>query len=96
MFKKYSVKSLDGYDISFSLNKTQEEVRECQLPLVVFNYGLVCNNAHWQEQLPYFDSLGYPILIHDYRLHFDSALEAPIESLTFENIALDLHQVLAE
>lgn len=96
MFKKYSVKSLDGYDISFSLNKTQEEVLECQLPLVVFNYGLVCNNAHWQEQLPYFDSLGYPILIHDYRLHFDSALEAPIESLTFENIALDLHQVLAE
>lgn len=96
MFEKHSVKSLDGYDIFYSLNKKIEEIRDSKLPLLVFNYGLVCNNAHWQEQLPYFNKLGYPILIHDYRIHFESALDAPIESLTFKNIALDLHQVLKE
>jgi non-heme chloroperoxidase len=94
MFNKHIAKSLDGYDISYSLNKSIERIKKCKLPLLVFNYGLVCNNAHWQEQLPYFDNLGYPILIHDYRLHYESALQAPIESLTFENIALDLHEIL--
>lgn len=94
MFKKHNIKSLDGFDLFFSLNKKAEDIRDSKLPLLVFNYGLVCNNAHWQEQLPYFDKLGYPILIHDYRLHFESALDAPIESLTFENIANDLHEIL--
>lgn len=96
MFKKHKTKSFDGYDLYYSINRSIEEIKESEVPLLVFNYGLVCNNAHWQEQLPYFESKGYQILIHDYRLHFESALDAPIESLTFENMAKDLNSVLTE
>lgn len=96
MFKKYKTKSHDGFDLYYSLNKTSDEIKNSDLPLLVFNYGLVCNNAHWKEQLPYFDSLGHPMLIHDYRLHFESALDAPLESLTFENMSKDIRSLLEE
>lgn len=96
MFKKFKTKSFDDFDLFYSLNRSIEEIKESNEPLLVFNYGLVCNNAHWQEQLPYFDSLGYQILIHDYRLHFESALDAPIDSLTFKNMSNDLSSLLIE
>ena len=96
MFKKFKTKSFDDFDLFYSLNRSKEEISESNEPLLVFNYGLVCNNAHWQEQLPYFDSLGYKILIHDYRLHYESALDAPMESLTFQNMATDLNSILEE
>jgi len=96
MFKKHKSKSFDGHDLYFSINRPIEEIKKLDSPLLVFNYGLVCNNAHWQEQLPFFESKGHAILIHDYRLHFESALDAPIESLTFENMAKDLQSILKE
>ena len=65
-------------------------------PLVVFNYGLVCNNAHWKLQIPYFDELGYQILIHDYRCHYSSSgAENGVEECTFKNMCEDLHQLIS-
>lgn len=95
MFKKHKIKSFDGYDLHYSINMPIEEIKSSKRPLLFFNYGLVCNNAHWQEQLPYFESRGFPILIHDYRLHFESAPDAPIETLTFTNIVKDIDSILS-
>lgn len=62
--------------------------------VLVFNYGLVCSNFHWKYQLPYFDSLGYKILIHDYRGHYQSTCHSGTETITIENIANDLVGIL--
>lgn len=66
-------------------------------PLLVFNYGLVCNHRHWQEQLPFFIQNEYPVLIHDYRFHFNSSetKEGALEDCRFSEIASDLNQLLA-
>lgn len=63
-------------------------------PLIVFNYGLVCNNAHYEAQIPFFDNLGYEILIHNYRGHYTSSGEENIEAITFKNMALDLLEII--
>lgn len=62
--------------------------------LLVFNYGLVCNITHWKYQLQHFDELGYQILFHDYRGHFNSSGQDDIENVTFKNITSDLHQII--
>jgi len=59
-------------------------------PVLVFNYGLVCSNMHWQYQTNYFDQLGYQILIHDYRGHFQSSGKERIEKITFKQMAKDI------
>ncbi len=63
-------------------------------PVLIFNYGLVCSNSHWQYQIPFFEKLGYKILIHDYRGHFTSTCNEPLESLTFKNITDDLAAIM--
>ncbi len=63
-------------------------------PLIVFNYGLVCNIEHWAHQVEYFDEHGYQILTHDYRAHFNSSGSEDISSVTFKNMAEDLKQIL--
>ncbi|MBF0311821.1 MAG: alpha/beta hydrolase [Oligoflexia bacterium] len=65
------------------------------MPLLVFNYGLVCSNQHWSKQIPFFSSKSYPILLHDYRGHYASSL--PPEgygSLTFKNFAYDIMELV--
>ncbi len=83
----------DGTRIFYRTNFHQEEMQEGS-PLLVFVYGLLCNNMHWLFQLPYFDNLGYNILIHDLRGHFSSSGKEYIESCTFENFAKDLRELL--
>ncbi len=59
-------------------------------PILVFNYGLVCSNHHWKFQTEYFDRLGYQILIHDYRGHFQSTGQQNVEKITFTQMAQDV------
>ncbi len=64
-------------------------------PVVVFIYGLLCSNNHFKYQIPYFEEMGYQILLHDYRFHFASSQDGDIETCNFPNIAKDLHELLA-
>ncbi|MCO4793606.1 MAG: alpha/beta hydrolase [Bacteriovoracaceae bacterium] len=65
--------------------------------LLVFNYGLVCNNAHWKDQLKYFDELEYQILTHDYRCHYSSSGSSEdVESINFKSIASDVKQLVSQ
>jgi pimeloyl-ACP methyl ester carboxylesterase len=59
-------------------------------PTLVFNYGLVCSNHHWKYQVEYFDELGFQILLHDYRGHFQSSGSQNIKKLTFQQMAKDI------
>ena len=62
-------------------------------PVLVFNYGLVCSNHHWKFQTEYFDNLGYQILIHDYRGHFQSTGAGDVKKITFQQMAKDVHDL---
>lgn len=84
-------KTFDGEQIFFTTNfSPDEEVTD----VLVFNYGLVCSNFHWSKQLDHFDNLGYKILIHDYRGHYQSSGEQNLEAITFENISNDIYGLL--
>ena len=63
-------------------------------PLLVFNYGFLCSNAHFKYQIPFFEKKGIQILIHDYRCHFSSSGMEDIESCTFDNINSDLTELI--
>lgn len=63
-------------------------------PVIVFIYGLLCSNNHFKYQIPFFEELGFQILLHDYRYHFASSQDGDIETCTFPNIARDLHELL--
>lgn len=65
-------------------------------PVIFFNYGLVCNFNHYKYQIPFFDELGYKIVLHDYRHHFQSVSSEPIETCTFRNIAEDIKAIYDE
>lgn len=91
-FKNHSFTTSDRFNIAYGHNfdSTVDESKPC----LVFNYGLVCNLAHWKFQIPYFHELGYPILYHDYRFHFDSSSSQSISDLTFSRIVNDIHELL--
>ncbi len=61
-------------------------------PVLVFNYGLVCSTYHWSFQSDYFKE-NYPILIHDYRGHFQSTGRDEIGKITFSQIAKDINDL---
>lgn len=88
------INSHDGTKLYFAINKSRVDISKTT-PLF-FNYGLVCNNAHWQEQIKYFDEQGYPIIIHDFRGHFNSSPNIDVEKVTFDNIVEDMKCILAE
>lgn len=83
----------DGEQIFYSTNfpidfKTPHE------KVLLFNYGLVCSNLHWKYQLEWFHDAGFKILFHDYRGHFQSSGKDNLSAITFERIALDIHEML--
>jgi len=82
----------DGSRIFYQTNFTKGTNPE--LPLLVFNYGLVCNFEHWKHQVPFFDDLGFPILMHHYRGHFSSSGNDNIEKIKFETMANDLNGLI--
>jgi non-heme chloroperoxidase len=83
-------KTSDGEQIFYSRNFTEVDDSK---PVLVFNYGLVCSNHHWKYQLSHFDTLGYQILIHDYRGHFQSSGKEHLENVTFNQIARDIYDL---
>jgi len=77
------------YSTNFNISSKKQHK-----PVLVFNYGLVCNNNHWQYQYEYFDKLNYNILLHDYRCHFNSSGKQSVSSCTFSNITQDIYELV--
>ena len=75
---------------------TNVQVSKKNLPPLIFNYGLVCSHEHFRHQIEFFDSLGYPIVLHDYRFHYNSDSKASIKHCTLKNICHDLLTLLDE
>jgi non-heme chloroperoxidase len=84
----------DGTRIFYSTNFNEGENR-IERPLLVFVYGLVCNNEHWKWQIEYFDKNNYDLLIHDFRGHYNSSGNEDINSCTFKNFSEDLHGLVS-
>ena len=89
----YNIAKLTNATIEYKvLNPDKKKHAET----IIFLYGLVCNNRHWEFQLNYFLENGFQVLIHNYRYHFgsmpnDNNLEG---NCTFRNIAADLEELL--
>lgn len=84
----------EGIRLFYNTNYPTTELNP-EKPVVVFIYGLLCSNYHFKYQIPYFEEMGYQILLHDYRFHFASSQDGDIETCSFPNIAKDLHELLA-
>lgn len=74
------------------INFDQEKLTSDK-PVLVFNYGLVCNVEHWKHQLEYFDKLGFPIVFHDYRFHFKSGSTGTIRDCRFDFMVQDIEEL---
>lgn len=85
----------DGIRIFYNTNFHPSE-QDTSRPVLVLIYGLLCSNNHYKYQIPYFEELGYQILIHDYRFHYASSQDGDIETCNFPNITKDLHELLSE
>lgn len=85
----------DGIRIFYNTNFHPSE-QDTSRPVLVLIYGLLCSNNHYKYQIPFFEELGYQILIHDYRFHYASSQDGDIETCNFPNITKDLHELLAE
>lgn len=85
------LKTSDGEQIFYTTNFPPGKAIE---NVLVFNYGLVCSNHHWQDQIKFFNELGFKILLHDYRGHFQSSGNHSVEDITFNRIALDLNEII--
>lgn len=83
----------DGTRLFYNTNFPQTHLSH-EKPVIVFIYGLLCSNYHFKYQIPFFEELGYQILLHDYRFHYTSSQD-DIEGVTFQNISNDLHELLA-
>ncbi len=75
------------YTINFKPSSSSKNV-------LIFNYGLVCSHHHWQYQIDYFDQLGLPILMYDYRGHFQSSGITHLENINFFRMATDLKELI--
>ena len=83
-------KTSDGEQIFYSKNFITFEPNR---PMIVLNYGLVCSNHHWKFQIPFLDHLGYQLLIHDYRGHFQSTGAQDVKKITFPQMASDVAEL---
>lgn len=85
----------DNFRIFFSTNFSISDFDKAR-PLLVFNYGLVCNNEHWRHQVDHYNQQGYAILVHDYRCHYSSSGgEEEFPTCTFKNFAKDLDELIS-
>ncbi len=83
-------KTEDNEQIFYLKNFSVFDVTKTTL---IFNYGLVCSNHHWQYQVEYFDQKGYQILLHDYRGHFQSTGADNVKKITFPQMAKDIKEL---
>lgn len=91
-FKENKFKTPEGLSLNYGLNFDPNSPKDA--PYIVLNYGLVCNIAHYQHQIPFFSNLGFNVVYHDYRFHFESDRTESINDLTFENISKDMSFLL--
>ncbi len=85
------LKISDGEQIFYTTNfKPTANLED----VLVFNYGLVCSNFHYSKQIKYFDDLGFKILLHDYRGHYQSSGGHDLSQITFSRIANDLIELV--
>ena len=90
-FKEASFTTTDNIKIHYGKNF---DTFNSEKETIVFNYGLVCNIAHWEKQIPYYHNQGYQVVYHDYRFHFNSDKTDNIEDLSFDNITNDMRELL--
>ncbi|EQC51686.1 alpha/beta fold hydrolase [Bacteriovorax sp. DB6_IX] len=81
--------------IHYKINFDPKELTDNDT-VIVFNYGLVCNVEHFMLQTDFFHEQGHKVLIHDYRCHFESTSKDGVKSVTFKNIANDMHSLIEE
>ena len=86
-YKKTTVPN--GSQIEYAYLNATENKRP-----IVFLYGLVCNNRHFEPQISHFSRKGHPILIQNYRHHFGSTSAEPLDLCNFEKIAEDCHLLM--
>ncbi len=82
----------DGQHLKYQTNFQLFE-HDKNLPVILFNYGLVCSEFHWKYQISYFIDK-YPIIIHDYRGHYESTGKDELEKLNIPQIAKDTYELL--
>ncbi len=90
-FRKKSFITSDNFEIEFWYNFP---INKEGPPALLFNYGLVCSNQHWQKQIDYFHEKGFPIICHNYRGHFAHHQNGALKDVTFHNIALDIKKIV--
>ena len=83
----------DGTRVFYNTNFSIENYQPHK-PVLVFIYGLLCSNFHFKFQIPYFENLGYQILLHDYRFHYSTSGQGDLSNCSFANISQDLHELL--
>jgi pimeloyl-ACP methyl ester carboxylesterase len=83
----------DGTRIFYNTNFSLADLKKDR-PVLVFVYGLLCSNFHFTYQIPFFEKLGYQILLHDYRFHFTTSSNGNLADCSFKNISNDLHELL--
>lgn len=93
MKKSYNnfLKTSDGEQLFYSTNFKPGSVKK---EVIIFNYGLVCSNHHWKEQIRFLDEMGFHILTYDFRGHYQSSGDDNLEKITFHQLAIDLDELV--
>lgn len=91
-FTTHFYETQDGQKIHYKTNFNLNDY-DPKKTLLVFNYGLVCSELHWSKQIPFFEKLGFDILLHDYRGHFLSSTDE-LKDCSFEQFSHDLFSLL--
>lgn len=84
----------NSQDLKIHFKKNFNDLCSFDKPLILFNYGLVCNFHHFAPQAEYFHQLGHPILLHDYRGHYESQGKDQIDQCRFDLIIEDIVEML--
>ena len=92
-FRKYYYHH-HGIKLAYKTNASRDTLVGAK-DVLLFNYGLLCSNAHWKKQVSFFQPLGFKIILHDYRGHHDSSQDQSLENCNFRNMAMDTLGLLA-
>lgn len=82
-------RTLDGVRLFYSVEGPADA------PPLLFCYGLVCSKLQWKYQMEYFKK-NYRIIYMDYRGHGQSESPQDASTVTIQNLARDLLQLLDE
>lgn len=95
-FTPHKVESSDGRVLTSYLNFNPAE-DQSNRPLIALNNGLICKYAWWHYLAPYLTEVGFNIVAHEYRGHFDNNYEEDKArgKITFQTFAKDLETILS-